>query len=227
MGKGIGDVVTLWGAAGMSALPPPEFAQLRGYWEGLRPARGLPRRADIDPRGIAAILDRVLLVERIAPGHARIRLAGTRACDLLGMELRGMPLSALVLPGSRPGFAAALESVFATPAIGDFTFEGERGLARPALSARLLLLPVTGQSGAPDRALACLACEGQTGRAPRRLGLLRATHAPIPGLAPLPAPVPAPVSAPVPSPVPGLAEPPAPFTPAPGRPHLRLVGRGD
>jgi hypothetical protein len=208
------------GAAGGLMLPPPEFAQLRAYWEGLRRGDGLPRRADIDPRGIAQLLETALLVERIAPGEARVRLAGMVLSDLLGMDLRGMPLSALILDPSRERFAAALERVFAGPAAGTFDFEAERGLGRPALSVALMLLPVAGQSGQTDRALGVMVLTGRIGRAPRRLALARSR------IDPLAEPVPAP------APVAGMAEAAAPFDAGDGsaprlRGHLKLVVNRD
>lgn len=94
------------------ATVPAQFGQLEGYWQALRPADGaLPRRADFDPRGIADLLDCTLLLERIAPGQVRIRLAGMALCDLMGMDLRGMPLSALMLPEARPALSAHLDQV--------------------------------------------------------------------------------------------------------------------
>lgn len=48
---------------------------VRGYWEALRVAGGLPQRAQIDPRGMVDCLDKVFLIEQIAPGLARFRLA--------------------------------------------------------------------------------------------------------------------------------------------------------
>ena len=185
------------------------LAELRGYWEALRMDGSLPARDRIDPRGMAGALDRCFLAERIAPGLARLRLAGSALCDLLGMELRGMPLSALFLPESRMRLAAALEPVFAAPAILDARVEGEGGWGRPALRARMVVLPLTGSEGAVDVALGAICLPNDTGRAPRRLGLGRAVHERL--------------TAPVVAPAPAFAEAHRPWRAAPGRAHLRLV----
>jgi hypothetical protein len=108
-------------------------------------------------------------------------MAGSRLHDLMGMDLRGMPLTALIEPASRGAVADAVERVFADPAIADLTLDGERGFGRPTLSGRLLLLPLTGPSGAADRALGVLVLDGETGRAPRRLALAGAVHRPVAG----------------------------------------------
>lgn len=185
------------------------LAELRGYWEALRDGGAVPSRDRIDPRGIAGVLERAFLIERIAPGLARLRLAGVALTDLMGMEVRGMPLSALFLPEARLRLAAALEPVFAGPAILDARIEGETGWGRPAFSARMVVLPLTGASGAVDVAIGALALAPETGRAPRRLSLTRAVHERL-GLA----------MAPV---APAFAEPPRPWRAPPGRAHLRLV----
>lgn len=201
------------GAGVTGAGMPPQFAQLEGYWQALRPATGaLPRRADVDPRGIADLLEGCLLLERIAPGQVRIRLAGMALCDLLGMDLRGMPLSALMVPEARPALAAHLERVFDGPAIGRYQLEGERGFMRGPFAGDMLVLPLLGQSGRPDRALACLVTQGRAGPAPRRFALAMGGSRPIAGLP----------TAPQRAPVEGMAEAPAPFA-GPGRSHLRLV----
>lgn len=206
--------------AGGTVLPP-QFAQLEAYWQALRPAPdALPRRADFDPRGIAGLLHATMLLERIAPGQVRIRLAGMALCDLLGMDLRGMPLSALLVPGARDALAGHLEQVFDGPAIAHLRLAGERGMMRPALAGDMLILPMCGQSGATDRALACLVTEGSLGRAPRRFEITGALRRAVPGLGAAPTPTPGKAAVPkvTPAPqdaLPGLAEAPAPFAPAP------------
>lgn len=144
---------------------------VRGYWEALRQNGRLPRRDQIDPRGLAMALDKVFLVERIASGQARFRLAGMQLNDLMAMDVRGMPLSALFDPAARTRLAAELEQLFAAPSVLEIWLEAERGVGRPALSARMLLLPVIGSGGEPGLALGCLVAEGSLGRAPRRFAI--------------------------------------------------------
>lgn len=208
------------------------FAEIEAYWHALRPASGdLPRRDAFDPRGIAGQLRHTMLLERIAPGQARIRLAGSTVCDLMGMDLRGMPLSAVMAPEGRAALPLWLEQVFDGPALLWLDLQGERGLLRPACTGRMLVLPMLGLDGKPDRALACLLTEGNPGRPPRRFEVTGADVRPIEGLpgaaradrglvaARLPM---RPVAL-----VDGMAEDPAPFAPPPAarkaHPFLRLV----
>lgn len=207
---------------------------LRAYWEALRPAGGVPRRAEIDPRGIESALDIAFLAERVAPRVARFRLAGRQLNALMGMELRGMPLTALIEPDARDAFADALERVFAGPAMVEIALRGASGLTRPRLDARMLLLPLRAEDGRISRALGGLATEGRIGLTPRRLDLTAVQVLPLPGApateraAPAPSPdgpAPVPGAAAVP---PGFAEPPAAFAgPARGRPALRLIRNDD
>ncbi len=213
------------------------LAEVRAYWEGLRTGTDLPRRDGIDPRGISGALENTFLLERVAPGVARFRLAGMQLHDLMGMDVRGMPLTALIDPAGRSRVSEQLETVFAGPGSLEIWLEAERGLGRPALEARMLLLPLTGMRGTVDLALGCLAIHGAMGRAPRRFaisGIMAAKierrlsdsrtvgrdeddrREPIP-LAPMP----------------GMAEMALTFTPAQrprpprGKPNLRLVHSRD
>jgi hypothetical protein len=220
---------TAGGGEGMARFAM--LAEVRGYWEGLRDGAALPRRDQIDPRGIAGALESTFLLERVAPGVARFRLAGMQLHDLMGMDVRGMPLTALIEPLGRSRLTEAMETVFATPGILELWLEGERGIGRPALEGRMLVLPLISSRGVSDLALGCLALEGGMGRAPRRFaiaGLLNETiERRFDGGAPT-----APALADrVHAETPGLAEPAGyfrPIAPRPprGKPNLRLVVGG-
>lgn len=195
----------------------PALAGTRAYWEALREAAGgaIPDRARIDPRGLAGALDVAFIADRVAPGVARFRLAGSAISDLMGMDVRGMPILSLIEPNARADLAEAVETALMGPAVLTLALEAGRGIGRPPLAARLLMLPLRRASGEAGLALGCLAMDGQIGRAPRRFVIARRHVQP---LAPLPA-------------LEGLAEAPAPYAappprPAPGRPHLRLVQGG-
>lgn len=210
--------------------PDPALAQIRAYWEALRAGRVVPMRSQVNPRGLENALDRAVMLERVADGIARIRLAGSHATALMGMEVRGMPLSALVHPESRDDLAQALKAAFDTPAVVEITLEARRGLGRPALSGRMVILPLMSEDGRVDRALGYLGAEGVIGRTPRRFDITltrltrlhsdSADQAESRGHHTLPDRV---------QPAPGFAEPGAGFDPAPapaarpGRPYLRLV----
>lgn len=207
----------------------PHIAQVEAYWDALRGARLVPDRSEVDPRGIERALEYAFILEQVAPGVARLRIAGGHLSDLLGMEVRGMPLSAFFAPEARIDLASALEEVCTTPSIATLSLQAETGIGKPALEARLLLLPMTDSFDRITRILGCLDSQGGVGRAPRRFAITARLLRPLvaadaarqwPQSAPQSAPQTADSAAEH-----GFAETPARFTPAAPRrvDYLRLV----
>jgi len=124
----------------------------------------VPKRADIDPRGIEPLISSAFIAERIAPGVARLRVAGVHLNDLMGMEVRGMPLATFIEPRDRDAFALRLVDLFDGPAILRFALRGRRGIGRPALGGTMMLLPLRSDLGDISRALGCLVTRGPVGR---------------------------------------------------------------
>ena len=158
-----------------ATAPARHLQEVRAYWEGLRLGGLVPMREALDPRGMAGALEHVFMVEQIAPGLARFRLAGSLLAELMGVEVRGMPISAMFDPVARDALGPLLEQVFAGPAIAHLDLEAERGIGRPALSARLMMLPLRSRAGGVDLALGCIVLDAPVGRAPRRFALARTT----------------------------------------------------
>lgn len=168
-------MITFFGLNSGAKAQSPELLkvlqQVRGYWEALRRGPFLPHRADIDPRGLSGTLEHVFLIERIAKGHARFRLSGMHLNDLLGMDVRGMPLSSCFEPLARTRLSNELEQVFDATSIIEVWLEGERSLGRPALTGRMLLLPLESDVDGQKLALGCLISHGVVGRQPRRFAI--------------------------------------------------------
>ncbi len=142
--------------------------EVLGYWEALRAGRVVPSRADVDPRGIERALEYAFVLERIAPSIARFRLAGMHLVDLMGMEVRGMPVTSFFTPRARQRVSEALEAAFQGPSVVELVLEAEAGIGKPPMTARMLILPMKSDLGDVSRALGCLIAEGETGRTPRR-----------------------------------------------------------
>lgn len=158
------------------------FTALRdveAYWEGLRNGRPVPARGEIDPRGIQSALEYAFILERIAPGVARIRLAGLHLTDLMGMDVRGMPFTAMFMPESRAQIGKEIEAVCATPQVTTITLQGDQGIGRGYLQAQLLLCPLKSDLGDVNRILGCLQSNGKIGRQPRRFTSLKVTARPL------------------------------------------------
>ena len=207
------------------------ISQVEAYWEGLRGARLMPKRSEIDPRGIESALEYTFVLARIAPGMARIRIAGSHLGDLKGMDVRGMTLTSLITPPCRRQIADAIEDVCQRPAVCELRLSAETTLSKPQMDARLLLLPLKSDLGDVSRILGCLVAHGDIGHTPRRFNVVGARIRPISAPSSAPAPVKA---APVPeresTRVEGFAESQKRFestTPRSDVPYLRLVKSDD
>ncbi len=133
--------------------------QIEAYWSALRNGAAVPKRAQIDPRGLENMLEYAFILERIAPGIARIRLAGQHLKQLAGMEVSGMPLSTFFSPSGRNHVSAALEHVFDAPAVVELVLQGKPAWGRKAPEARMILLPLQDENGQINRAMGVLVAE--------------------------------------------------------------------
>ncbi|MDT8328059.1 MAG: PAS domain-containing protein [Roseovarius sp.] len=151
----------------------------RAYWNSMRKGHDVPRRSDIDPRRIEPLLSNAFIAERIAPGVTRLRIAGMHLSDLMGMEVRGMPLSSFIAPADRDAFALNLVDVFDRPAALRLDLRSKASLGRPELTGTLLMLPLRSDLGDVSRALGCVVTQGQIGRASRRFEIVNSHVEPL------------------------------------------------
>ncbi len=207
----------------------PGLQQLRAYWEALRDGPLPPLRSQISPRGIESTLSTTFIIERVAPGVARFRIAGADLGALAGCDPRGMPLSVLFDPRGRGHLAEDLEQVFAGPAVFEARMEAERGAGRPALAAQMLILPLRNDWDRSELAIGTLALCGETGRRARRFFVASGSVTPLcAGNAGKPAPISLAAANPLPA-AEGFADPAAAYhadMPQGARPYLRLVTTG-
>lgn len=150
---------------------PAAKTAMEAYWRSLRAAGRLPRRRDVDPSRFEGALPHAFVLERAAPGVARLRVAGQGLGALLGVDARGLPLSAFFTPADRPSLRAWLDRCFDGPALVDLPVAAKRAF-RPALGGRLLLLPLLDVEGQVTRALGGIFLDGAVGRARVQLGLV-------------------------------------------------------
>jgi hypothetical protein len=148
----------------------PLLAVVEDYWDSLRDGRLLPGRDEIDPRALSGALSRAFVIERIAPGQAHFRVAGSHIAALAGTEARGMPLSVLFDPAGRERLAEALRTLFDAPAVLRLTLSAAGGIGRPALTGGMVLLPLLDRGGV-QAAFGALSMGERTGRAPRTLAI--------------------------------------------------------
>lgn len=155
--------------ASASAAQYPAVEAVLACWERLRAGRPMPERDDIDPREIAQALEFLFVAEPVAPGVVRLRLAGQHLTQLLGMEPRGMPLSALFAGPARDELALAVGQVAGHGLRALLPVRAEGGLGRPALDGLMALMPLGVPGGRATRILGVLQTRGAIGRVPRRL----------------------------------------------------------
>ena len=197
--------------------------QAEAYWLALAEGGRIPRRAEIEPRALGNILPATFLLERVAPGIARFRVAGQQLCGLAGMELRGMPFSAFFTAAARPAVAALLERLFDSPAVAELSMTGKGRWRGAAPEARAILLPLADEAGCVNRALGVLVADGDHAR-PLRLDLTGHRLRPLPRHGPAgqdAAPRPAAAPPPEPPEPPGMAEAARPLAGRP--PWLKVV----
>ncbi len=156
------------------------FAQLRQHWTSLRDTDCEPPKArDLQPHILGGALPFIFLVENLGGEILRLKLGGTHLCDVMGMELRGMPLRCFFAYNERPRFAAAVEPVFTGPAELDIRLQSSYSGLEPPVLARMMLLPLQGATGAIDRAIGAFVTKGALNHTPYRFEIERTEVQPL------------------------------------------------
>ncbi len=145
-----------------------DLDEIDAYWHALKGTRAMPSRAAVNPGEIDGALQRAFILQRIAPGRTRLRLAGSDLRDLMGMELRGMPLTAFFVPQARDRVEILCADVCTLPGLADLRLQAEVGPGTPAFDARMKLWPLADDQGRPTRILGVFSFQAGIGTAPRR-----------------------------------------------------------
>jgi len=122
-------------------MQQPTSRQLYAYWDRVRNGRVAPRRFEIEPARIPALLPETFIAEGAGLLGFRFRLAGTKICEQFGKELRGIDLLSLFGDDDREQLAAMLHAVFTDGAVGHGSFRSFTGTNRQA-TFELVLLPL-------------------------------------------------------------------------------------
>ena len=128
---------------------------LYAYWNELRAGRAAPRRLEIEPSRLGAILPETFMLERAGPSQFKFRLAGTRLCELFGIELRGTDFLAGWSASDR---AAVAENLNVTCEQGAATLLTVEAAADPTRRVELevLMLPLLHSSNAIERVIGAM-----------------------------------------------------------------------
>ena len=147
---------------------PTAMSEMERYWGSLPRTRGVPMSKDVDPAKMEGFLEDSFILERVAPGVARIRVAGRNIAGLFGQEPRGLPLTAAFLPEARAPMALHLEKAFFTPGLVEIELTSPRAVGQPKLHGKILLLPLRDDHGRVSRMMGVLIMSGRRGLGGRR-----------------------------------------------------------
>ncbi len=144
---------------------------LETHWQELRGADLLPDRTSIDSAKLDAALPYSFVLERVATGIACVRVSGQRVNAYAGMEMRGMPITALFSGTSRLRLSSLLEDCFGGPSIIGIAISTEGSLLHRSRNGRLLLLPLAGHGGQVTKALGAIVLDAPEGLKPQRFAI--------------------------------------------------------
>jgi hypothetical protein len=160
----------------------PRTRTLFDYWTELRAGRDAPSRSEVDPRRIADALESMFILEALAHGQLRFRLAGTALCEMLGMEARGMLAEGVMTEAHASEITELAHRALSGPGVGVMRVRGEDAEGE-SWTGEILLLPLRSELGELDRVLGCVALTGVSRRrkpaAPMRLRCQGAKLMPI------------------------------------------------
>lgn len=187
------------------------LSSLKSYWERLRAGRIAPYRAEIDPRQFESALENMFIIEKLGADNMRIRLAGMKICEMMGMEVRGMQPTMLMDAADRGRFERLLNVVMDEPSVVELKLTAPNRAG--VYNATMLLMPLRSDFGEVNRVLGCTSGEGEVFAPPLGFTIADATVTPIEQSQ----------AAEVQHAVPGFAEDQVGFAPAPGAPKLRSI----
>lgn len=157
----------------------PTLVQVEAYWDALRTGRVMPARADVNPRGLSAVLKHCFILERLSTRFARFRVYGRGVSDLVGTELREMPISALFTPESREIIGETIEQVLDTPSHARLMLQMRGTFLKQAVHSHMTLLPLRDDLGSATRILGCVTSSGEPGDNHRQLEVTAKTLKPL------------------------------------------------
>ena len=186
------------------------LSSLRSYWDRLRAGRVAPYRAEIDPRQFEPALENMFIIEKLAPDNMRIRLAGMKICEMMGMEVRGMQPAYLIDEADRARFDRLLNVVMGEPAVVELRLAAPNRAG--TYRASMLLMPLRSDFGDINRVIGCTSGEGDLFNPPLAFAIEDVAVTPVEPSQ----------GAEIRAPMPGFAEAQAAFASAPPAPAPKL-----
>ena len=190
------------------------LTHLRAYWDKLRRGRLAPYRAELDPREFEDALEAMFILEHLGPEQIRVRLAGMALCEMMGMEVRGMPPEAFIAAEHRTAFSRHLNAALNGPCVVELDLVATDNLGGP-VEAHMLLLPLRSDFGEVTRILGCVSAPVDDIRVPVNFAIHDARHEQIRPSKGADEPI---------RELEGFGESGEAYLPGPAQPHLRSVG---
>ncbi|MCL5775716.1 PAS domain-containing protein [Limibaculum sp. FT325] len=163
-----------------SSILHPEIRALEAYWQDLRAGRACPYRAEVDPRDIPSKIGHLFILEDVGLGNMRFRICGTALADSFGMELRGMPVGAIMDIGARQSLIELLRETLAEPGVGHARMRRADGRHE---AWEIVFLPLRSDNGRVDRVIGALHCledgAARSGNQPLRFTIDAMSVAPV------------------------------------------------
>lgn len=128
---------------------------LYSYWNEIRGERLAPKRFEIEPSRITAILPDTFVLERLDTSTARFRLAGTRICEAYAIEFRGLNIMEMFGEEDRITLERQLSVIARQGAVGVFVVNAETATGK-MVRFEMLLLPLVHTREIVDRFLGAL-----------------------------------------------------------------------
>lgn len=134
------------------------------HWEKMRKMGSVPAQLTLSPEPLDGALSHCFILERVGASIARFRVAGQALTRLMGMEARGMPLSALFTAEGRQILGPLISSACDGPEIVEIPLTAARGLGRTPMRGRLLMLPLKDRDGDVTKLFGCIIGDALPGR---------------------------------------------------------------
>jgi hypothetical protein len=132
--------------------------EIERYWLQLRGSFLLPQSGNLKAEDLKPYLSNIFIADKIAPGLVQIKTAGPGISASLGMDPRGMPLSALFWAQARGPLASAVHATLDTPEVTRLSLHAATNPLMPAIAAKMLLLPLLNNQPEPNRIFGVLTC---------------------------------------------------------------------
>ncbi len=128
---------------------------LRSQWDKICDGVLPPFRSDISPRAMPDVLDTLFILEQINPEDTRIRIAGLKICEMMGMEVRGQSPMSFFDAEFRDQFETIVTDVLGQPNVTTLRLETVDKMGNIGV-AEMNLLPLRSDFGDISRIIGCI-----------------------------------------------------------------------